>query len=266
MAYRGVVIDLDGTVYRHRDPIDGAVAAVRRLRKQEVELLFFSNNPTASPADYVDRLADMGIAATVEEVLSSASITADYLAANHTDDAVYVVGSEPLCTLLRERNVTLTTDFSSPDVVLGSWSREFDYDTLREAMWALEGDIPFLGTDPDVTVPIGEGRSVPGSGAIIAALASVAGREPRILGKPSLDAGQAAKAALGVPASETLVVGDRPDTDLRLGDRMGMDTALVLTGVTRDDDIEAAAVTPDHVLPSIVDLPPLLEGGDPPNG
>lgn len=259
MTYRGVVLDLDGTVYRHREPVPGAVAAVAALRERDVRVVFFSNNPTAAPGAYVARLGEMGLSVAAEEVRSSASVTADYLAANHAGDDVYVVGSTGLKEVLRRRDLTLTDDPAEPDAVLASWTREFDYDAMMAAMRALDGEVPFLGTDPDVTVPIADGRSVPGSGAILAALASVAGREPRILGKPSAEAARAARDALGVPAEDCLVVGDRPDTDLALGERVGMDTALVLTGVTDRADLEDAAVTPDHVLDSLAALPTLLD-------
>lgn len=258
MTYRGVVLDLDGTIYRHREPVPGAAAAVDALRDWDVQLLFFSNNPTAAPAEYVSRLGEQGLTVVADEVRSAASVTADYLAAEHADDEIYLLGSPGLRTLLADRQLTLTDDHTDPDVVLASWTRAFDYDAMMEATWALSGDVTFLGTDPDVTVPIGDGRSVPGSGAILAALASVAGREPRILGKPSAVAARVARDALDVPPGDCLVVGDRPDTDLALGERAGMDTALVLTGVTSRGDVPGAEVSPDHILDSVEALPTLF--------
>lgn len=259
MTYRGIVCDLDGTVYRHRDPIPGAIDAIETLRDRGVNLLFFSNDPRAAPRDYVDRLGEMGLAVAPASVRSSASVTADRLAADHPDESVYVVGSPGLRSVLEDRDVAVTTDYHDPDVVVASWTRAFDYETLMEAMWALEGDVPFYGTDPDVTVPIGANRAVPGTGAILAAIASVAGREPEILGKPSPAAAQAAIEAVDVPPTDCLVVGDRPDTDLKMGERAGMDTALVLTGVTDRADVADASVAPDLVVDSLSDLPARLD-------
>lgn len=260
MTYRGVVLDLDGTVYRHKDPVPGARETIADLRSRGVDLLFFSNNPTASQTEYAERLADMDLDASPEEIRSSASVTADYLSEHHANDLTFFVGSSGLRAILEERNLPLTDDYEAPDMVLASFYRGFDYDTMMESMWALEGDIPFLGTDPDVTVPVSGGRNVPGSGAILNAIAGVAGREPdRVMGKPSDEAVREASAALGHPPAECLVAGDRLDTDILLGERGGMDTAVVLSGVTSRADVEAAEVTPDHVLDSVADLPALLD-------
>lgn len=260
MTYRGVVLDLDGTVYRHEDPIPGARETVDDLRGRGVDPLFFSNNPTASQTTYAERLDGMGFVVSPAEIRSSASVTADYLADNHADDRVFFVGSSGLRALLEERDLALTDDHEAPDVVLASFYRGFDYDTMMEAMWALDADVPFVGTDPDMTVPVTDSRNVPGSGAIINAIAGVAGREPdRIMGKPSDEAVREVRDALGHPPSECLVVGDRLDTDIQLGQRAGMETAVVLSGVTARADVEAADVRPDHVLDSVADLPALLD-------
>lgn len=260
MTYRGVVLDLDGTVYRHEDPIPGARETVDDLRDRGVDLLFFSNNPTASQTAYAERLEGMGLAVAPEEIRSSASVTADYLAAHHADDRVFFVGSSGLRALLADRDLALTDDHEAPDLVLASFYRGFDYDTMMEAMWALDADVPFVGTDPDMTVPVTDSRNVPGSGAIINAIAGVAGRDPdRLMGKPSDEAVREVRAALDHPPSECLVVGDRLDTDILLGERAGMETAVVLSGVTARADVEAADVRPDHVLDSVADLPALLD-------
>lgn len=259
MTHRGVVLDLDGTVYRHDEPIPGARETVATLRERGFDLLFFSNNPTASQAEYADRLGAMGFQVDPAEIRSSASVTADYLADNHADDTVYFVGSSGLRAMLEARDVRLTDDYEDPDLVLGSFYRGFDYDTMMEAMWALEGEIPFVGTDPDMTVPLDEERTVPGSGAILNAIAGVAGREPdRMLGKPSDDAVRAVREGLGVPPTECLVVGDRLNTDIAFGERAGMTTVLVLTGVTDRADVADSDVTPDHVIDSLAALPALL--------
>ncbi|MFB6172808.1 MAG: HAD-IIA family hydrolase [Haloarculaceae archaeon] len=260
MTYRGVVLDLDGTVYRHEDPVPGARETLADLRDRGLDLLFFSNNPTATQEGYAERLAGMGLDVAPAEIRSSASVTADYLTDAHDDDEVYFVGSSGLRSLLDARDVALTDDYEDPDVVLVSFYRGFSYDTMMEAMWALDGTAPFIGTDPDMTVPVDEGRNVPGSGAIINAVAGVADRDPdRIMGKPSDEAIREVRDALGHPPAECLVVGDRLDTDIALGERAGMETVLVLSGVTSRADVAAADVTPDHVVSSVADLPALLD-------
>ena len=262
VTYRGVVLDLDGTIYRGRDLVPGAREALEALRERDVSILFFSNNPTETPEAYADRLADLGIDAAPAEIASAASVTATYLTREHRGEEVFLVGSPGLRAQLEDAGVLLTDEPESADVLVASYDRAFDYDRLTEALRALEGETEFVGTDPDMTIPRPDGRLVPGSGAMIHAIAGVAGREPdAIAGKPSAEAVDRATSVLGVDPGNCLVVGDRLDTDIVLGARCGMDTALVLTGVTDGSDLadaDPSDTSPDHVLDSIADLQSLL--------
>lgn len=261
MTYRGAVIDLDGTVYRGRDPLPGAAAAIDALRAAGLDLLFLSNNPTKTRAAYVDRLGEMGIEIDEREVLSAGTITTDYLTAEHGNDDLFVIGSPGLREQIDAAGLREIDDPDAADVLVASWDRSFDYDAMTDGYRALaDGETAFVGSDPDRVVPTGDGEMIPGSGAIIDAVAGVADREPdRVMGKPSPEAITAAKDALGVSPGECLLVGDRLDTDIAMGERAGMKTALVLTGVTARDDVDGAAVSPDFVCESLAEIPDLLE-------
>lgn len=259
MDYRGAVLDLDGTVYRGSDPLPGAVEAIEQLRECGLDLLFFSNNPTKTRAAYVDRLARMGIETTVEEVLSAGTVTTDHLAAEHAADDIFLVGAPALREQFEAVGLSVVADAEAADVLVASWDSDFDYGTLTAGLRGLDEDTVFIGSDPDRVVPSGGGQLIPGSGAIIGALEAVADRAvDRVMGKPSPEAVEAARDALGHDLTECLVVGDRLDTDLALGDRAGMTTILVLTGITDREDIEDSDITPDHVVDSLADVPDLL--------
>lgn len=259
MTFRGVIVDLDGTVYRGRNLLPGGAAAIEALRERGCSLLFFSNNPTKSRADYVEYLADMGITVKEEEVLSSGTVTTTYLAEHHGDARIFVVGSSGLRAQFDAAGLHLTEDPEQCEVVIGSFYRGFDYDTLRESYVALDDGAHFIGTDPDVVVPAKDGV-VPGSGAIINAMAGIAGRDPdRIMGKPSTEAARTALEALGTAPAETLVVGDRLDTDIALGDRAGATTVLVCTGVTGREDLTGATIHPDHVIDSLAEIETVID-------
>ena len=254
MDYEGAVIDLDGTVYRGERLLPGAEAALDRLRSAGVRTLFFSNNPTKSRAEYVDRLASFGIEADADEVLSAGTVTTRFLAEEHPDDAVFLVGAAGLRRQFEAADLSLVDDPTAADVLVASWDDEFDYGDMLSGYRALEAGATFYGTDPDMLVPDAEGM-IPGSGAVINAVGGVLGREPeRLLGKPSAAARRAAIEALGVPAERCLVVGDRLDTDIELGERAGMTTVLVRTGVATDEDVDASDVRPDYVVDSLADL------------
>lgn len=254
----GVILDLDGTLVQGDRLLPGARDAWRELTARDVDVLLFSNNPTRRPAEHVDRLAALGIQVLRERVLTSTIVTADFLVGEHPDDPLFVVGSPVLRETLRERGLDLTDDPDAAAVVVGSHDREFDYDRLTESLWALTVADAFYGTDPDRTVPT-DGRPIPGSGAIVGAMAGVADREPdATLGKPSTIARRAALDRLGTPPERTLVVGDRLDTDVALaGD--DMPSALVLTGVDGREALAEADYHPTVVLDTIGDVADAFE-------
>lgn len=283
MDVRGVIFDVDGTLVRGEEPIAGAEAGLTAVERAGLRRLFVSNNPTKLPSAYERRLGRAGVAVDVDEVITAGTVTTTYLTEHHAEDEIAVVGESGLIELLRSAGLSVSridpqgaTGESStdghdagprgdggvtPDVLVASVDREFHYETLRECLWLLEDDaVTFLGTDPDIVIPAAEG-DIPGSGAVIDAIANVAGREPEtVFGKPSDAARRMALDRLGLPAEDVLVVGDRLDTDIALGESVGMTTALVRTGVTDEAELAASPIEPDYVLDTLAELPDLLTG------
>lgn len=257
MDYEGVVLDLDGTVYRGEAVVPGAAAAIERLQTAGVPFVCFSNNPTDSPEAYVERLAEMGIEVRPDQILPSGTVTTKFLASEHPDDAIFLVGSDRLEAQFDEAGLTVVEDATTADVLVASWDREFGYGDMYAGYLALEAGATFYGTDPDLLVPSEDGM-VPGSGAIVNAVGGVLDREPeRFFGKPSRAAQRAILERLDVPAERCLLVGDRLDTDVALGERGGMTTVLVLSGTTTRADLGAdvaslpdapADLEPDYVI------------------
>lgn len=259
MTVRGAVIDLDGTVYRGKRLCAGAKQGIDALSAAGLDRLFFSNNPLKDGADYIDRLTDFGLDVSPGEACSSGVVTTEYLLEHHPEDRVFCIGAEGLREQFRAAGLEVTTDPTETDVLVASWTSEFDFEDMRDALAAVDDDTPFLGTDPDRTFPMEDGTAVPGSGAIIGSVAAVVGREAdAVLGKPSETALQAALDRLGHDAEECLVVGDRLDTDLRMGDRAGMTTVLVLSGVAERADIPDSDIDPDFVIESLGDIEDVL--------
>jgi 4-nitrophenyl phosphatase len=260
MTIRGAIVDLDGTVYRGGELIPGAAAGVCALRDAGVRVVFVSNNPARSPRGFAEKLRGMGVPAEPGEVVTSGTVTAEYLAAEHPDDRFFVVGEQGLVEQLLDADLALTDDTGAADALVASYDRGFEYGDLVDALRVLgRDDTRFFGTDPDRTIPSGDGGLVPGSGAIVGAIAHVVEREPdAVLGKPSEQAARAALDRVEVSASDCLVVGDRLDTDVAMGERAGATTVLVRTGVTDDRALDASAVEPDHVLDSLAGASRLL--------
>jgi 4-nitrophenyl phosphatase len=258
---RGVVLDVDGTVLRGSSLVPGARAGLDALAAADTRRLFVSNNPTKAPDAYAERLRAAGVDADADGVVTSGTTTVAYLREHHPEARALVVGEDGLREQIRTAGLTVVDGEASADavdVVVASIDRDLSYDDLSAALWALQDGAALVGTDPDRTIPT-EGRDLPGSGAVVGAVSHVADRTPdAVLGKPSETARRIVRERLGLPPEDCLVVGDRLDTDVALGARAGMETALVLTGVATRADAERADPAPDHVLESLADVAGLL--------
>ena len=260
MDYRGAIIDVDGTVVRGKTPISGAVAGIERLRAAGIDPLFVTNNPTKPAAAYVDRLSAAGIDVAADRVVTAGTVTTQYLQQHHADAAIQLVADSGVRDQLERTDLRLTADEDATDVLVASIDREFDYDDLCRALWTLDKpEVTFIGTDPDIVIPAAK-RDMPGSGAIIRSIAAVAERQPDVmLGKPSAETLSVIETRLDVPLESCLVIGDRVDTDIALGARVGMETVLVRSGVSDADDIATADPRPDHVVDTLEQVGSLLE-------
>ncbi|MFB6093297.1 MAG: HAD-IIA family hydrolase [Haloquadratum sp.] len=274
MGIRGVIFDVDGTLVRGDEPIPGVREGLAAVEAAGLRRLFVSNNPTKPPAAYERRLGRAGIDADASAVITAGTVTARYLAEHHPDDHIAVVGEPALVDLFRSADLSVTRvtapagvgdgdrgqdTSASPDVLVASLDQAFGYETLRTSLRLLEDPaVEFVGTDPDVVIPAADGNA-PGSGAVIDAIANVARRDPDVvLGKPSEPARRMVRDRVDLRPEEVLVVGDRLDTDVALGERAGMQTALVCTGVDDAADVESSSQDPDYVLSSLSELADVL--------
>ncbi|HKJ58763.1 MAG TPA: HAD-IIA family hydrolase [Halobacteriales archaeon] len=256
--YDGAVVDLDGTVYLGDRLIPGADGGVAALRDSGVSVLFVTNKAIERRAAYRDKLRRLGVQARTEDVMTSSAMTASYLAEHHPEAPIFVVGEAPLRRELTERNLRLTDDPDEAAVLLASMDRQFDYERLTDALHAMDDDTVFLATNPDRTCPTENGE-IPDCGAVVGAIEGATGQELHgVIGKPSQTAIDAASSALDVAPERCLVIGDRLETDIRMGNRAGMTTVLVLSGVTDRETVERSSIRPDHVVDSLADVAEVL--------
>ena len=251
------VFDLDGVLYLGDTAIPEAAEAVTRLRAAGRQVYFLTNNSGKTRADYQNKLKTVnGLDVPESSIFTSAYATALYLkergAAGKT---VFVIGEPGLAAELRSSGglVTITdpdgADYASIDYVVIGIDRQFTYDKLRFAHAAItRGHAQFIATNRDSTFPMEDGE-IPGGGSLVAALATATGREPVTIGKPETHAYEAILHAAGVTAPESVMVGDRLDTDILVGRRAGARTVLVLTGVTSAVQAENA---PPEQRPDLV--------------
>ncbi len=253
--FRGYIFDLDGTVYLGENAIPGASETIAELRKRGCGVVFLSNKPLQRRPAYAEKLTHLGIPTSPDQVINSSLVLARYLAREMPGATVFAIGEPPLLDELAAAGLRLGQTPADIEVVVASFDRTFDYGKLDIGFQALRRGARFLATNADPTCPV-EGGEIPDAGAVIGALEGCSGRKVElVVGKPSSLIVDIALKQLGLPAEACLVVGDRLETDILMGRRAGMSTALVLSGVTRKEDLVHSAVQPDYVLESIADLP-----------
>jgi arabinose operon protein AraL len=254
LARRGWLFDLDGTVYRGERLVPGADAVIAALRGGGRRVAFLSNKPLQTRADYAAKLTRLGISTRAEEVVTSSLVLARYLRRLDPGAPVFVIGEPPLVAELQAHGFIVRRDHAVRWVVI-AFDRTFDYAKLNTALQAVRrSGARLIATNPDRTCPTEDGE-IPDCAGMIAAVEAVTdARVEAIVGKPSPMIVQVALETLGVTAADCVIVGDRIETDIVMGKRLGLATVLVLSGVTRADDPRIAELAPDLVLRSIEDL------------
>jgi len=253
-SFDGYIFDLDGTLYLGDQVIPGAPETLAELRRRGARIAFLSNKPIEPAASYAAKLNRLGIQAAVEEVLNSSIVMARYLSRVSPGCRVYLIGEEPLAAELRMRGIRLVTDPLDCEYVVVSWDRQFTYQKLNDALQAIRNGARFIATHPDRTCPV-PGGEVADAGGMIGAVEGVTGKKVELItGKPSPITVQEAMDLLGLTPDRCIMVGDRLETDMRMGREAGMATALVLTGITRREQVESSPWKPDYVLESVAGL------------
>lgn len=258
--YGGYVVDLDGTVYLGDALLPGADRAVRALREAGARVVFLSNNPLYAREEYAAKLTRLGIPTEPEDVLNSSLALVRYLARTSPGARLFVIGERAVRRELEEAGFVLTDRPEEVDVVVACFDRTFDYAKLRTGFLALRRGARFVATNRDPYCPTPDG-GLPDAGAVVAALEAASGRRlEQVAGKPSPVMAEVLLERLGTPPEDTLVVGDRLETDVALGRAMGCRTAVVLTGVTTEAALAQCQDPPDFVLRTLEDLLPERAG------
>jgi 4-nitrophenyl phosphatase len=258
-GYQAILADLDGTVNRGRTLIPGADSAYKSLSERGMRWLFLSNNATTLPSDLASRIANLGIPVSADQVITSASALIYNLSRDYREARVLVIGEPLLIEGIEAAGIQVVEEPFEVDIVVVSRDTGFTFDKLRRAHIAIQKGALFWATNTDVTFPVPDGLE-PGAGAIVAAVTAVAGRPPdRVFGKPSADMAEMALKLLNLPKSSCLVVGDRMETDILFAKNAGIDSALVLTGVTAKDDLKKYSFSPDYVLDGIGEITSLFD-------
>jgi arabinose operon protein AraL len=254
--FAGYIFDLEGTVYLGDALLSTAGETLTTLRKLGLRTIFISNNPTHAREEYAVKLTQLGVPTSAEDILTSSLVMVDFLKRRMPHARLFVVGEDPLCTELRHAGFELTEQAKNVDAVIASFDRTFVYQKLQIAFDAIRGGARFFATNPDRYCPVPSGGE-PDCAAIIGAIEGCTNiKVEAVVGKPSIYMIQAALNLMNIPANNCLVIGDRLETDILMGDEAGMSTALALTGATTESDLESSSIHPTFILHKLSDLLP----------
>ena len=247
---KNYLIDMDGVLVRGRTVVPGAEGFIQRLLDRQAEFLVLTNNPRYTPPDLSHRLGTMGLQVPAERIFSSAMATAQFLKSQRQEGTAFVLGESGLTAAIHSIGYVIT-DLNPDYVVLGEGS--FDLEQLTKAIRLVSAGAHFMATNPDPSGP-GDGGVVPACGALAAFIEKASGVAPYFVGKPNPLMMRTALNYLDVHSEDTIMVGDTMATDIKGGVEAGMETILVLTGVTHREDIGRFPFQPTRVFESVADI------------
>ena len=250
-SIKHVITDMDGVLVKGAQIIPGAARFIARLQEQGREYLLLTNNSLYTPRDLAHRLHTLGLEIPIERLFTSAMATADFLQSQRQQGTAFVVGASGLTQAIHDIGYVIT-DVDPDYVVLGE-TEGYNFEIITKAVRLIEGGARFIATNPDVSGP-SEAGTVPGCGAMAALIEKASGKAPLYVGKPNPLMMRSALNYLDVHSEDTVMVGDRMETDIVAGVESGMRTILVLTGVTRREDIDRFPYQPTWVLESVAEV------------
>ncbi len=244
-------MDMDGVLVHEEHMVPGADAFLSSLRSREIPFMVFTNNSIFTPRDLRARLLRTGLDVPESSIWTSALATAQFLEKQRPGGSAHVVGESGLTTALHNIGYVLTD--REPDYVVLGETRTYSFEAITKAIRLVEGGARFIATNPDEKGPSREG-TLPATGAVAAPIQRVTGRAPYYVGKPNPLMMRSALRALGAHSENTLMIGDRMDTDVRSGLESGLQTILVLTGISDENTADLFPYRPTKVINSVADL------------
>ncbi|WP_216210051.1 HAD-IIA family hydrolase [Amycolatopsis aidingensis] len=243
--------DMDGVLVQEEHLVPGADEFLGELRANGTKFLVLTNNSIYTPRDLRARLLRTGLDVPESAIWTSALATAKFLDSQRPNGSAFVIGEAGLTTALHEAGYVLTD--REPDYVVLGETRTYSFTAITKAIRMIEDGARFIATNPDATGPSREGI-LPATGSIAALIERATGRQPYYVGKPNPLMMRSALRALGAHSEHTLMIGDRMDTDVHSGIEAGLQTILVLTGISTAETAERYPYRPTLVLDSIADL------------
>jgi NagD protein len=250
--------DMDGVLIRGSRTIPGAVEFVEKLKALNTPFLVLTNNSRFTPRDQQARLQAIGLDIEAKNIFTSALATARFLDAQRPRGSAFVIGEAGMTTVLHEIGYVLTEH--DPDYVVLGETNSYSFEQLTTAIRLIDAGARFIATNPDVVGPTEYGM-VMACGAVAAMITAATGVTAYFVGKPNPLMMRSALREIGAHSENTVMIGDRMDTDVLSGLESGLETILVLTGVTTREMVDRFPYIPSKVVDSIADVIPMVEAG-----
>jgi len=248
---KNFLIDMDGVLVKGKALIPGADQFIEKLRKTDTKFLILTNNPLYTQRDLEYRLRSSGLNVPAENIFTSAMATARFLQNQRPNGTAFVIGETGLTQALHDVGYVQTD--SRPDYVVLGEVNSYNFEVITKAIRLINDGALFIATNPDNTGPI-ESGIVPATGAMAALIEKATGKAPFFVGKPNPLMMRTAMRYLGVHSENTVMVGDRMDTDVVAGVMSGLETILVLSGVSTKEDVEKYPYRPGTIVNSVADI------------
>lgn len=245
---KGFICDMDGVIYHGNRLLPGAREFVEWVKSRGKQFLFLTNSSERTPRELKEKLRRLGIEAEAENFHTSALATAGFLSGQLPNGSAYVIGGNGLINALYDAGYSMND--VNPDYVVVGESRGYSFETIERAVNLVKDGARLIGTNPDLTGPSETGL-VPATGSLISPIELATGRKAYFVGKPNPLMMRQALKRLGCRREETMIIGDRMDTDIIAGIESEIETILVMSGVTKADDISQFSYRPHHVLDGI---------------
>ncbi|APH03804.1 TIGR01457 family HAD-type hydrolase [Bacillus weihaiensis] len=249
-AYKGYLIDLDGTMYRGTEEIKEASEFVSSLAERNLPYLFVTNNSSQTPEQVAEKLRSFQIPATSDHIFTTSMATANYISMQQVNASVFAIGEEGLRDALQKKGLRLTED--NPDFVVIGIDRDITYEKLAQACLAVRSGATFLSTNGDIAIPTERGL-LPGNGALTSVISVSTNTKPMFIGKPEKIIVEQAINQLGLAKEDVMMVGDNYDTDIMAGINCGIDTLLVHTGVTQKEHLDVLVQRPTYTVDDLAE-------------
>ena len=250
-AIESWLTDMDGVLVHEGEPVPGAPEFVNRMKASGKPFLILTNNSIYTPRDLQARLNRMGFDVPEQSIWTAALATAQFLADQRPGGTAYVIGEAGLTTAMHAAGYVLT-EFDPDYVVLGE-TRTYSFDSITQAIRLIDRGSRFIATNPDATGPSPEG-SLPATGSVAALITQATGVRPYFVGKPNPMMMRSALNTIEAHSESTAMIGDRMDTDVLCGLEAGLETILVLTGISTREEAERYPFRPSRIINSVADL------------